>query len=163
MKTDFTITRATENDIPLILDFIKQIAEYEKLLQEVTATEDILRRSVFGPQSNIEVYFAHSGSVPVAYAVVFYNFSTFLGKQGMYLEDLFVKPEYRGTGIGKTLLRFLAQRAVAQDCGRMEWTVLDWNEPAIGFYKRIGAKPMDEWTIFRLTEDKLKEFAHSTE
>lgn len=157
------ITRATEKDIPLLLQFIKDIADYEKLPHEVTATEQQLRDSVFSASSNIEVYFALQNGEAVAYAVIFYNFSSFLGKQGMYLEDLFVKPEHRGTGLGKYLLRFLARRAVEKNCGRMEWSVLDWNEPAIGFYKRIGAVPMDEWTVFRLTEKALHTFAESTD
>lgn len=146
-------------DIPLILTFIKGIAEYEKLLHEVVATEARLEESLFSERANTEVLLCYLNETPVAYAVFFHNFSTFVGKKGIYLEDIFVYPEYRHKGIGKKLLRHIAQLAVERNCGRMEWAVLNWNQPAIDFYKSIGAIPLDEWTLFRLDEEHLKIFA----
>jgi len=142
-----------------MLQFIKGIAEYEKLLHEVEATEEKLRESLFSANANTEALLCYLGDVPVAYAVYFHNFSTFVGKKGIYLEDIFVYPEYRKKGIGKLLLKHIAQIAVEGNCGRMEWAVLNWNQPAIEFYKSIGAVPLDEWSIFRLTESALKNFA----
>ena len=139
----------------------REIAEFEKLSHEVTATEKILHDSLFSEGSNIEVLLCYLEDKPLAYAVFFHNFSTFLGKKGIYLEDIYVKPEYRSYGIGGALLKHIARLAVERNCGRMEWAVLNWNEKAINFYKKIGAVPMDEWTIFRLTEEKLKTFAGS--
>lgn len=151
------IIKAEEKDIPLILSFIKEIAEYEKLSDEVIATEESLRQSLFSNNPNAEVIFAYLDNIPIAYAVYFYNFSTFLGKKGLYLEDIFVKPEFRSNGIGKKLFLYLVELAVKNNCGRFEWAVLNWNESAIQFYKKFGAEPLTEWTTFRLTENKMKE------
>jgi GNAT superfamily N-acetyltransferase len=151
----FTIRFAGEADVPLILHFIKGLADYEKLTHEVRATEAQLRETLFGARRYAEVIIGEFEGAPVGFALFFHNYSTFLGQPGIYLEDLFVKPEMRGRGFGKALLTFLAKLAVERKCGRLEWSVLDWNAPAIGFYKKLGAVPMDEWTIFRLTGDAL--------
>ena len=156
MNSELIIKQAVEEDIPLLLSFIKKIAGYEKLSHEVITTEEILRESLFGKKPSAEVVFGYLDNQPVSYAVYFYNFSTFIGKKGLYLEDLFVLPELRGKGIGKKMLLNLIKKAVDENCGRMEWAVLDWNEPAINFYKSLGAKPMDEWTTFRMDESALK-------
>ncbi|MFA4923616.1 MAG: GNAT family N-acetyltransferase [Ignavibacteriaceae bacterium] len=158
---ELIIKRATEKDVPIILSFIKKIAEYEKLSNEVIATEEILRESLFGKKPSAEVVIGYLESKPAAYAVYFYNFSTFIGKKGLYLEDLFVLPELRGKGIGKKMLLYLIQKTSDEHCGRMEWSVLDWNEPAINFYKSLGAKPLDEWTIFRMDEAAIKKVLSS--
>ncbi|GAB6282389.1 MAG: GNAT family N-acetyltransferase [Ignavibacterium sp.] len=154
---DIRIINAEEKDIPLILSFIKEIAEYEKLSDEVIATEQSLRQSLFSNKPNAEVIFAYLDNIPIAYAVYFYNFSTFLGKKGLYLEDIFVKPEFRSKGIGKKLFLYLVELAVKNNCGRFEWAVLNWNESAIQFYKKFGAEPLTEWTTFRLSENNMKE------
>ena len=156
--TDLQILSATENDIPLILWFIKQLAEYEKLSHEAVATEELLRENLFGKNAVAEVLLGSHQEKPVAFAVFFHNFSTFLGKPGLYLEDLFVIPEMRGKGFGRAMLARLAAIARERNCGRFEWAVLDWNEPAIGFYKGLNAVPMSEWTTFRMTGDALKRF-----
>ena len=153
------IERATERDVPLILRLIKGLAAYEKMADEVTATEEGLRQTLFGPHPSAEVVIAYAGDTPAGFALFFHNYSTFLGKPGLYLEDLFVVPEFRGHGFGKALLAHLAALAVERGCGRFEWSVLDWNEPAIGFYKKLGAKPMDAWTIFRVTGGALHALA----
>lgn len=153
------IRKCEKEDVPLILSFIKQIAEYEKLLDTLTVNEATLEESLFGHNSKAEVIIGYLNNEPIGYAVYFFNFSTFTGKNGLYLEDLFIKPEFRGKSFGKTLLHYLAQIAVTKNCGRMEWAVLDWNKPAIDFYKSIGAMPMDGWTIFRLDESSLKNFS----
>lgn len=150
--------KAVEQDVPLILDFTKQLAEYEKLSHEVTATVEILTKSLFGPRPYAEVVFALVDSKEVGFAIFFHNFSTFVGKPGLYLEDLFVKPEYRKLGIGKALMQYCTQMAVERDCGRMEWWVLDWN-PARKFYEQMGATPMDEWVTYRLTADQVAKIA----
>jgi GNAT superfamily N-acetyltransferase len=155
------IERATERDVPLILRLIKALAEYERMSDEVIATEDGLRRTLFGPHPAAEVVVGYAGDEPAGFALFFHNYSTFLGKPGLYLEDLFVVPTFRGRGYGKALLAHLAKLAVERDCGRFEWSVLDWNEPAIGFYKKLGARPMDGWTIFRVTGDALRTLAKS--
>jgi GNAT superfamily N-acetyltransferase len=157
----FEIKPATIDDAPLILSFIKELAEYEKLLHEVVATADILKETLFGNQAHAEVVIGYLGGVPVSFALYFHNFSTFLGRPGIYLEDLFVKPEARGKGIGQKMLAYLAHLAKSRKCGRLEWWVLDWNETAIGFYKRIGAKAMDEWTVYRVTDQALDDLAAS--
>lgn len=149
------IRYATEKDTGLILNFIKELAEYEKMLNEVVATEELLKEWLFEKKS-AEVIFALEGEVEVGFALFFHNFSTFLGRAGLYLEDLYVKPEYRGKGYGKGLLKTLAQIAVERGCGRFEWSCLDWNKPSIDFYLSLDAKPMDEWTIYRLTGDTLQ-------
>ncbi len=145
---------ATRRDIPLILEFIKDLAAYEELLDEVVATEEILDEWIFG-KDKAEVIFVMEEDVEVGFALFFHNFSTFLGRAGIYLEDLYVKPEYRNKGYGKALLERLAQIAVERGCGRLEWWVLDWNTPSIEFYKSLGAEPMDDWTVFRITGDTL--------
>ena len=155
----FRIERATERDVPLILRLIKGLADYEKLTDEVRATEDDLRRSLFGPNPSAEVVVGYAGDEPVGFALFFHNYSTFLARPGMYLEDLFVLPAWRGHGYGRQLLAHLATLAVERGCGRLEWAVLDWNEPAIGFYKRLGAKPLHDWTVFRVTGDGLHQLA----
>jgi len=146
---------ATADDVGLILDFIRQLADYEKMADEVVADEDQLRQSLFGERQVAEVVIASFDGEPAGFALFFHNFSTLLGKPGVYLEDLFVIPKLRGRGIGRVMLSFLARLAVERGCGRLEWWVLDWNEPAIRFYERLGAKSMDEWTVFRLTGDAL--------
>ncbi len=153
------IRPATEDDVPLILSLVKELAEYERLSHEVVATEELLRNSLFGERPVAEVLVGHLGDEPVGFALFFHNFSTFLGKPGIYLEDLYVRPEFRGAGIGRALLIHLARLARARDCGRLEWSVLDWNEPAIGFYKRIGASPVSGWTVYRVTGVALDELA----
>jgi GNAT superfamily N-acetyltransferase len=150
---------ATEADVPLILSFIRELAGYERLSHEVSATEDLLRKSLFGERQGAEVVVGYRGDEPAGFALFFHNFSTFLGRPGIYLEDLYVKPELRGQGVGRSMLAYLAKLAKERDCGRLEWSVLDWNEPAIKLYKSIGAVPMDEWTVYRLTGEALDELA----
>jgi GNAT superfamily N-acetyltransferase len=156
---DLEIVRATERDVPLILSLIKALAEYERLGSHVVANESLIRDSLFGPHPSAEVAIARAGAEPVGFALWFHTYSTFLGRPGLYLEDLFVAPQWRGRGIGRALLVYLARVAVARNCGRLEWSVLDWNEPAIGFYRRLGAEPMDEWTVYRLAGDALARLA----
>ena len=158
-SSNFQIRPATERDVPVILAFIRQLAEYEKLSHEAVLTEEILRQSLFGPRPAAEVLLGYTGDQPVAFAVFFHNFSTFLGRPGLYLEDVFVIPEMRGRGFGKAMLVELARIARERNCGRFEWAVLDWNKPAIDFYKALGAVAMDEWTTFRVTGDALKRLA----
>jgi len=157
--SEITLRPATEADTPVILDFVRALAQYERLEHEVVATEESLRRTLFGERRYAEVILACKGERPLAFALFFHNYSTFNGAPGIYLEDLFVLPEARGRGIGKQLLTYLAHTAVERGCARLEWAVLDWNEPAIGFYKRLGAIPMDEWTVFRLTGNALTTLA----
>ena len=161
MATDpaITIAPAAEADVPLILAFIRGLAEYEKLAHACVATEADLRRTLFGPRPYAEVLIARLGGEPAGFALFFHNYSTFLGKPGIYLEDLFVRPAHRGRGVGKALLAELARLARDRGCGRVEWSVLDWNEPSIAFYKSLGAVPMDEWTTFRLSEDAIARLA----
>jgi GNAT superfamily N-acetyltransferase len=151
---DVVIREAGLEDVPVILRMIRALAEYEKLSDAVTTSEDGLRDALFERRA-AEVLLAYAGDEPAGFAVFFHNFSTFLGRPGLYLEDLFVRPEWRGRGLGKQLFARVAQLAIERDCGRMEWSVLDWNEPAIGFYRNLGAQPMDEWTVFRLTGARL--------
>ena len=158
-----TIEPATVDDVPDILMFIRGLAEYERLTDRVMATEDKLRESLFGPRPAAEVVFARAGGDRVGFALFFETYSTFLGQRGLYLEDLFVKTEHRGHGYGKALLIHLARIAVARGCGRFEWSVLDWNEPAIGFYRSLGAQQMTEWNLFRLTGDPLVALARGGE
>lgn len=152
---DVRIAAAGEDDVPVILRMIKGLADYERLSHEVVATEERLRESLFGPHPAAEVVLAYAGAEPVGFALFFHNYSTFLARRGLYLEDLFVVPAWRGHGVGAALLRHLASIAVARGCGRMEWAVLDWNEAAIGFYRRLGATLLDDWRICRLTGDSL--------
>lgn len=146
---------ASREDVPLILQFIKDLADYEKLLHEVVATEEILAEWLF-EKNKAEVIFALEGEKEVGFALFFHNFSTFLGRAGIYLEDLFVLPQYRGKGYGKALLEKLGAIAVERGCGRLEWWVLDWNKPSIDFYRSMGAVPMDEWTVFRIDGETLE-------
>lgn len=150
---------ATENDVPEILNFIKELAVYEKLENEVVTDEATLRRSLFGEKKHAEVLFVEEGSEKVAFALFFHNFSTFLGLPGIYLEDLFVRPEWRGKGHGKKLLAYLAKLAIERGCGRLEWWVLDWNKSAIEFYESLGAQPMSDWTVQRITGKSLTDLA----
>jgi GNAT superfamily N-acetyltransferase len=161
VQSDFEIRPARVEDVPVILELIRELATYERAPDEVTATEEQLVDVLFGKRPAAEVLLAFHGKSPVGFAVFFYNFSTWLGRPGLYLEDLFVKPEKRGKGYGRALLIELAKIARDRGCGRMEWAVLDWNEPAIKFYRALGAKPMDEWTVFRLTRDGIAELAKS--
>jgi GNAT superfamily N-acetyltransferase len=153
------ILEAQEKDVPVILEMIRGLAEYEKLTHVCTATEDQLRETLFGARPGAEVILAFHEGACEGFALFFPNYSTFLAKPGMYLEDLFVKPEARGRGVGLALLKRLAAIARERNYGRVEWSVLDWNEPAIGFYKKLGAIPMDEWTMFRLTGDAIPALA----
>ena len=146
---------ATEKDTALILQFIKELAEYEKMLDEVVATEEILKEWIF-EKEKAEVIFVLENEVEAGFALFFHNFSTFLGRSGVYLEDLYVKPEYRGRGYGKALLKKLAQIAVERGCGRLEWWCLDWNRPSIDFYLSLGAEPMKDWTVYRIAGDTLQ-------
>ena len=157
--SDLTIRFATEKDVALVLRFIRDLAEYERLAHEVVATEDLLRETVFGPRRYAEVLIGEVAGEPAGFALFFHNFSTFLGRAGIYLEDLFVRPEFRGKGYGKQLLARLAALAIERKCGRVEWAVLDWNTPSIDFYKSIGAVPMSDWRIFRLRGDALAALA----
>ncbi|WP_224038176.1 GNAT family N-acetyltransferase [Clostridium gelidum] len=157
--SDFKIRFAEENDTKLILDFIKELADYEKLLDEVVATEEVLYDSLF-VQKKAEVIIGEYEGKPVGFALFFHNFSTFLGKPGIYLEDLYVKPEMRGKGLGKIILSFLGKLAVKRNCGRLEWWCIDWNESSIEFYKEMGAKPMDEWTVYRVCDSELCDLAN---
>lgn len=156
---NFKIRFAAKDDTALILSFIKQLAEYEKLAHEVVATEHILEQTLFAERQVAEVIFGEYRNEPVGFALFFHNFSTFLGKPGLYLEDLYIKPEMRGKGLGKIMLQYLAYLAKERNCGRLEWWVLDWNEPSINFYKSLGAKPMDEWTVYRITGQTLNDLA----
>ncbi len=155
----FVIRKAGVEDVPLVLDFIRKLAVYEKLLHEVTATEEQLKHYLFGDHKVADVVIGYYHGIPVGFALYFHNFSTFLGKPGIYLEDLYVLEEYRGKGFGKCLLSYLAKVAVEEGCGRFEWAVLDWNEPSIEFYKSLGARFMNEWIINRLTGKSLNDLA----
>lgn len=153
------IRPATEDDVPIILSLIRELAEYERLSHEVVATEGLLRESLFGEWRGAEVLIACCKGAPAGFALFFHSFSTFLGRPGIYLEDLYVKPEFRGMGVGRALLTHLARLAEKRGCGRLECAVLDWNEPAIKLYKSIGAVPMDEWTVYRVTGEALETLA----
>ncbi len=165
MKTPerFQIRSAHVEDVPIILQLIRDLATYERARNEVTATEEQLVDVLFGERPAAEVLLAFERQSPVGFAVFFHNFSTWLGRPGLYLEDLFVKPDKRGKGYGRALLVELAKIARERGCGRMEWAVLDWNEPAINFYRTLGAKPMDEWTVFRLTRDGIAKLANAAD
>jgi GNAT superfamily N-acetyltransferase len=160
-QSDFEIRRAFIEDVPVILELIRELATYERAPNEVAATEEQLVDVLFGERPAAEVLLAFEGKSPVGFAVFFHNFSTWLGRPGLYLEDLFVKPEKRGKGYGRALLVDLAKIARDRGCGRMEWAVLDWNEPAIKFYRALGAKPMEEWTVFRMTRDGIARLTES--
>ncbi|HKM20688.1 MAG TPA: GNAT family N-acetyltransferase [Lachnospiraceae bacterium] len=153
-----TFRYATEEDAPTILSFIKELATYENMLDEVVATEEMLRKNLF-EERKAEVLFAMEDEVEIGFALFFHNFSTFLGRAGIYLEDLYVKSEYRGKGYGKAILKKLARIAVERGCGRLEWWCLDWNKPSIDFYLSLGAEPMNDWTVYRITGETLTEMA----
>lgn len=155
------IRPAVEGDLPLIHAFIRELAEYEQLLHEVSATEDALRRTLFWTRPAAEIVIAYDCAVPAGFALFFESYSTFLAKPGLYLEDLFVRPSARKRGIGRKLLTYLARLSVERDYGRLEWRVLDWNEPAIRFYRSIGGEPLDDWTVFRVTGDALRALAET--
>ncbi len=157
--SEIRVRSATPADTSVILEFIRGLARYEKLEHEVVATEELLHRHAFGAEPLIHVLIAEHDSAPAGFALYFFNFSTFVGLPGLYLEDLFVEREHRGHGIGKLLLTELARIALERGCARFEWSVLDWNGPAIGFYKGLGALPMDEWTTYRMTGDELTRLA----
>ena len=159
VSAEIRVEAATSEDVPLLLELIRALADYERMSADVVATEARLRDTLFGPTPRAEAVVARVAGQPVGFAVWFHNYSTFLGRPGLYLEDLFVLPDWRGRGIGSTLLRHLARIAVERGCGRMEWSVLNWNEPAIGFYRKLGAQPMDEWTVYRLAGSELTRFA----
>jgi GNAT superfamily N-acetyltransferase len=162
-SADFHIRPARVEDVPVILQLIRDLAAYERAPDEVVATEELLVDVLFGQKPVAEVLLALEGKLPVGFAIYFYNFSTWLGRAGLYLEDLFVNPEKRGKGYGRALLVELAKIARDRGCGRMEWAVLDWNEPAINFYRALGAKPMHEWTVFRLTREEIAKLAISSD
>jgi GNAT superfamily N-acetyltransferase len=157
----FRLEPATERDLGTILRFIRELGAYEQLGHEVTATEEELRESLFGSRPAAEVVIGYAGDEPAGFAVYFHTFSTFLGRRGLYLEDLFVVPGWRGRGLGRRLLAYVARVAVERGCGRLEWSVLDWNELALGVYRKIGARPMNEWTVQRLTGAALRDLASS--
>ena len=159
--SDLSIRPATSGDIPLILRFIRELAEYEKLLHKVTATESDLLQSLFSENRVAHALLAEIDGVPAGFAIYFFNYSTFLGRPGLYLEDLFVSPDKRHSGIGKMILRHLARIAEEQNCGRFEWAVLDWNKPAIRFYRSIAARPEDDWTVYRLDQEGIRALAGS--
>lgn len=159
MNAKFCIRTATVEDVPLILQFIKELAEYEKLADAVTATEELLRNTLFGARQTAEVLLGFEGAEAAGFALFFHNFSTFIGKPGIYLEDLFVRPSFRGRGYGKALMVHIARIAEQRDCGRFEWSVLNWNTPSIEFYRSLGAKPMDEWTVQRMTRTEIEALA----
>jgi GNAT superfamily N-acetyltransferase len=156
---DFTIKPATKKDVPVILNFIKKLADYERLSHEVVATEELLQRTLFGQRRTAEVAIGYLNSDPVGFVLFFHNFSTFVGRPGIYIEDLFIDELFRRRGFGGALLRHVAKLAAARECGRLEWSVLDWNEPAINFYRKLGAVSMNEWTVFRMTGENLQRLA----
>jgi len=158
-EPDIRLRPAIREDIGQILSFVRELAEYEKLAHEAVADETTLATQLFGDHPAAEVVIAEVDGQPAGFALFFHNFSTFVGKRGLYLEDLFVRPEYRGLGLGRRLMIHLAKLAVERDCGRFEWSVLDWNTPAIDFYRELGASPLDEWTVQRVTGDALKALA----
>lgn len=159
MSDKVSIRPALERETPLILQFVRELAQYERLEGQMVAGEAQMRAGLFGPRPYAEVVFVCWENEPVGFALFFHNFSTFLGRPGIYLEDLFVRPAFRGRGLGRRLLSWLAELAVERGCGRLEWAVLDWNAPAISFYRSLGAAPMDEWTGFRLTGPALEALA----
>lgn len=159
MSDTVTIRPARADETPLILQFVRELAQYERLEEQMVASEAQMRAALFGPRPYAEVVFLCWEAQPVGFALFFHNFSTFLGRPGIYLEDLFVRPAFRGRGLGRRLLRWLAELALERGCGRLEWAVLDWNAPAIGFYRSLGAVALDEWTVFRLSGAALEALA----
>lgn len=162
ISNDITIAPATQEDVPIILSLVKELAEYERLSHTVTATEELLFCALFGEKPVAEAVVASDGGKPVGFALFFHNFSTFVGKPGIYLEDVYVKPEARGKGVGKALLRHVARIARERDCGRFEWTVLEWNKPAIAFYQQQGASVLEDWRVCRVTGEALTRLAEGT-
>lgn len=162
MTDDVRIVPASVADVPLILHFIRELAAYERLTHEVVATEERLQATLFGPAPAAEVVLAYVGTEPVGFALFFPTYSTFLARQGLYLEDLFVPPDWRGRGIGRRLLEYLGALAVERGCGRLEWSVLDWNASAIRFYEQLGARPVDGWIRYRLTGEALRRLGTGT-
>jgi len=160
MTEEVRIEAASEADVGLILQFIRELAEYDRLQHQVVATEEGLRQSLFRERPAAEVILAYLAGDPVGFALFFHNYSTFLGKPGLYLEDLYVRPAARGRGVASRIMAYVARQAVERDCGRLEWWVLDWNERAIRFYERLGAEAMTDWTVYRLTGDALQRLAH---
>jgi len=158
-SSNFIIRKASINDATVILALIKDLAEYEKLSHEVEATAEDMRQSLFGDRPVAEALIGELDGIPISFALFFYNFSTFLGKPGIYLEDLYVKPEYRSNGFGRRMLAHIARLAKKRNCGRFEWSVLDWNKPAIRTYDRLNARPMKEWILYRLTGEALNKLA----
>lgn len=159
MSTELEIRRATVADVPTIVSLIRELAEFERLAHEVVVTEELLIEQLFGQRPGAEVVIAGVGQEVVGFALFFQNFSTFLGRPGLYLEDLYVRPKFRGLGHGEQLLRYLARICIERGYGRFEWSVLDWNQRAIDFYKGMGARPMEEWTVFRVTGEALARLA----
>ncbi len=159
MNENFSIRSGSDADVPLILRLIRELADYERAPRDAVATEDQLREVLYAANPAAEVLLAFEDEEPIGFAVYFFNFSTWLGRPGLYLEDLFVRPQVRGHGYGRALLQRLAQLAQDRGCGRMEWAVLNWNEPAIQFYNKLGAKPMDDWTVYRLTSEGIANLA----
>jgi len=155
------IEDATEKDVPLILQFIRELAEYERGADRVSATEDVLRSTLFGSRQTAHAVIAYRGQEAVAFAIYFFSYSSFSGLPNLYLEDIFVRPAHRGLGLGSELFAFLARRAGERGCGRMEWSVLNWNESAIGFYRRLGAEPVSDWTVFHLAKEDLERLARA--
>lgn len=156
----FQIKSAIESDVPIILSFVKKLARYERLSHEVVATEELLRENLFGKRQTAEVAIGYLDARPVGFVLFFHNYSTFLGKPGLYIEDLYVDDAYRRRGYGRALLEYVARLAKKRRCGRLEWSVLDWNQTAIAFYKKLGALPMSDWTVFRITGKSLDELAN---
>lgn len=159
MSAVISYREATIEDTPLVLNFIKRLAEYEKLLHEVEVTEAQIQSSLFSAEPRAFCTIAEIDNKPAGFAICFYNYSTFLGKSGVYIEDLYVEEEFRGRGIGKGFFKYLAQKAMDENCGRIEWAVLDWNEPSIEFYKEMGGKPMNEWIVYRLEGQTIQNVA----
>ena len=159
MSEEITVRAATPDDVPLMMQFIRELAEFERLAYEVEGSEALLREEMFGERPVVEAIIARVGGEPAGWALFFHNFSTFLTRRGLYLEDLFVRPRFRGRGLGRRLLVELARIAVERRCGRLEWWVLDWNEEAIRFYRSLGAVAMDEWTVYRVTGEALTRLA----
>lgn len=157
--SDFEIRPAVVDDVPLILSFIKKLADYERLAHEVVATEESLKKTLFDARKTAEVAIGYFQNKPIGLVLFFHNYSTFLGRPGLYIEDLFVDESYRGSGFGAALLRYVARLAVERNCGRLEWSVLDWNKPAVDFYTKLGAVPMSDWTVFRVTGQSLMNLA----
>lgn len=156
---DLTIRPATLDDLPLIASLVRELAAYERLAEQAMASEADFAASLFGPVPRAHALIVEADGQPAGFALYFYNFSTFLGRPGLYIEDVFIRPEFRRLGLGKAVFRYLARKAVEENCGRLEWWVLDWNEPAIRFYRGLGAEPMDGWTVQRLTGEALRAVA----